>query len=401
MRAPAVLGTALVVLLLAAVPSNAQNQPDIRLVGQQVEDEGLVLSGKALVQVVLRGNGSDSVEEVTFSYAPGPTPPGTQPAPTALRDLRTDQTPSDGWMLPVNASRLPEGTHRFAIQAYAEAGNPASQVARLADALQVEGDDETPPWPWVLPGETDATTNPHREGALTVEIAEEGSAQLFLRGQRVPLEAWTPPRRDADLVPRATARQQTWGSGFTYDGNLSEGDVLRVVTTDTQGNRAGKGVLVGHGIDEPILEVSIPVGTFAVPEGSMLRGVATIRNLGQRATAYEVDVDAPEDWNASLSSRAGHLDPQQGRRLRIAIDVPANASTDPPIAFQAHYQATDGPVTSRFPLPLHVTPANASAPSDPPTVTIPVGLWLLPILAAGALTFEPRSRGDPPEEPGG
>lgn len=360
----------LTVLVLALPLADAQTmnegEPVPVLFGQASDDQGAIhLSGTVLLQAVLLGDRTEDVEEVIFNFAPGAPPPAYTPLYPGIQELKTDDTPTDGWMFPINASQLPAGEHSFALHAYATAGDPSSELARSWGPLVVEDDDASPPWPWVLPGETGDMENPHVPGAVTVELVEEGTIELFVQGRAVEPEPWTPPARTPGVIPQTTvpSQDQVGGVGVQHPANLSEGDVLRVVATDTAGNQVGKGLLIGHGVHEPILEITIPVGNLTVATGSQLQGLFDVRNIGTEPASYDVILEAPEGYTASLDPTQGRLEPGSATRTQLALDIEPDAPTGSKVTIEIRYNATDGPVRSVFPLPVQVVPGT-TAPGD-------------------------------------
>lgn len=326
------------------------------------EDDGAVhSSGDFLAQIVLRGEDADAVEEVAFSFGAGPPSPAYHPGYVGLWDYRVDADGEDGWFIPITTSDTPAGDYKFAAHAYASAGDPSSEIARHWGAAAVEDGDQVGPWPAILPGETERTTNPHGVSGVTIEFAENASAQLFVDGEPVELSSWTPPARDDDDIPRHTEEARVLGDGYRWQGEVTEGTVLRVEAVDEAGNAVTKGALVGHGIDNPVLEVRLEAPPTVPEPGEDLTVPFEVANVGLAAADPELSALAPAEWNATASRRAGPIDPGGTTQGTLSLSVPDDATPQgTAIGVEVTYSLGGQNVTSVFDHRLGA-PADAGA----------------------------------------
>lgn len=317
----------------------------------QFEDGAVTSSGDFFTQAVLRGEDADQVEEIAFSFGAGPPSPVHHPGYVGLWDYRVDANGDDGWFIPLTTSDTPDGQYKFAVHAYTSEGDPSSEIARLWGRGNVanEDGDQVGPWPSIQPGETARTDNPHGVQGVTIEFAENASARLFVDGREVALEEWTPPERDDDDIPRRTEESAVLGDGYRWNGDVEEGTVLRVEASDEANNTITKGALVGHGIDNAIVEVRLdnPGAGFQAGETSTLE--LEVANIGLREAEPALEAIAPEAWNTSLSTTPGTLAPGQSREARLVAEVPQGTSLeDAEVGVQASYPAGEANVTSSF-----------------------------------------------------
>lgn len=363
-----VVAASIAVLALLFAPGQAAAQTqhwsdgDVRIhmanPGLEPQDDGAVhVGGDFYGQAVLTGNDSDQVAEMGFSFGTGPTPPEHSPIHPGLQDFRTDDTPEDGWVLPITASDTPAGEYTYALHAYTVPGDPSSEIARLWGSAVLEDSDITPPWPWILPGETQSLTNPYGVNGVTIEFAENATAQLWVDGEQVELSEWTPPERDDDNVPRQTVEEEkrVLGDGYQWNGAVEEGTTLRVQATDENGNENTKAVLVGVGVDAPVLEVSTnPISEEASTsgDGTSHRGLTTtVTNWGSNASEARVSASAPDPWAASVSPTNLSLEPGESTEIHVEAEASGSAADGAP-AFEVavSYTGLETPVTSTFTL---------------------------------------------------
>lgn len=363
-----VVAASIVVLALLVAPGQAAAQTqhwsdgDVRIENAnpslEPQDDGAVhAGGDFLGQVVLSGNDTDQVAEMGFSFGTGPPPPQHSPIHPGLQDFRTDDTPEDGWMLPITASDTPPGEYNFAVHAYRTAGDPSSEIARLWGSSVLEDSDITPPWPWILPGETESLNNPNGVDGVTIEFAENATAQFWVDGEQVELSEWTPPKRDDDNVPRQTVEEEkrVLGDGYQWNGTVQEGTTLRVQATDEEGNENTKAVLVGVGVHSPVLEVSPnPISEEATTsgEGTAHRGLTTtVTNWGSNASKARLSASAPDPWTASVSPTNLTLESGESTEIHVEAEASGSAADGAP-AFEVavSYTGLETPVTSTFSL---------------------------------------------------
>lgn len=353
-------------LLLAPGQAAAQTQHwsdgdvQIEMANPSLEpqDDGAVhVGGDFYGQAVLTGSDSDQVAEMGFSFGTGPTPPQHTPIHPGLQDFRTDDTPEDGWVLPITASDTPPGEYTYALHAYTTPGDPSSEIARLWGSSVLEDSDITPPWPWILPGETESLNNPYGVNGVTIEFAENATAQLWVAGEQVELSEWTPPMRDDDNVPRQTVEEEkrVLGDGYQWNGVVKEGTTLRVQATDEEGNENTKAVLVGVGVDAPVLEVSTnPISEEAVDsrDGTTHRGLTTtVTNWGSNASEARLSASAPDPWTASVSPANVTLGPGESTEIHVEAEASeAAAEGAPSFDVAVSYTGLETPVTSTFSL---------------------------------------------------
>jgi hypothetical protein len=284
-------------------------------------------------------------------------------------ELARDTTPTDGWMLPVNASKLPTGEHRYTVRLLADADDPTSEIATRSGPFVVTANDGTPAWPWILPGETANPTNPHGAEKITVETVEPSNVALRVNGQRVPTEPWTPPPRDPGP---AEPEDRPLGTGVQANVSVEPGDVIRAKTTDENGNAVAKAVLVGHGVQEPALKVRVPSdGPLTVRPSSTIGGAVGLANLGTEPTSYELTLDAPDAWDGTASPSAGLLEPDRATLVRLTVNVPANASPMDTLGIGATYEASNGTVDTRFEIPTSVEDSEPLDDNEGSLVTVP------------------------------
>lgn len=367
------------------------------------QDGAVHVGGDFIGQVFVTGNDSDRIAEMGFSFGKGTPSPQHTPVYTGAQDFRTDDTRTDGWILPITAGDTPPGDYKFAIHAYAEAGNPQSEIARMWGAAVLESSDVTPPWPWILPGETAQLSNPYGVQGVTIEFAENATAKLFVNGEQVNLTDWTPPERDDDSVPRQTIEQEkrVLGSGYKWTGQVQRGDVLRVEATDQQGTSVTKGVLAGFGADAPAVEIDVDTADLRVDPGEAAQVPIELANVGARNASVTAVAEVPEGWNGTEKNL--RLAPGQSGSLSVTVQPPEGASD----------QRAEVPVRLRYPVgdqPLERTRSvtvlvgdieaadvatNASAAGDDGGsngTPLPAAVALLAGLAAAQLAT--RVRGD-------
>lgn len=411
------------VLLMAAGAVGAQTRHwsdgDIQLVmanpDLQPEDDGAVhVGGDIMGQVIVRGNDSDRVAETGFSFGTGPNSPEHTPLYTGLQDFRTDDDTADGWLLPITASDTPPGDYKFAIHAYETAGDSSSEIARLWGPAVLEDNDVTKPWPWILPGETERTSNAYGVNGVTIEFAENATASMWVDGRQVELSTWTPPERDNDNVPRQTVEEEkeVLGSGYQWTGSVSTGTTLRVEATDEAGNTVTKAVLVGVGVDAPVVEILTEETSRELVtqrSGAVHYGVTTtVQNWGVQATTVNLSVDAPDPWQANVTPSRIPLEPGDSAEIHVDAEAPSDpGGGQPAFGVDATYDAAGRAVTSTFSLggtgadggsgqqeDVAVRPgdgANTSGGPGQDTNGSPVGLAApLVALLAGALVAARR-----------
>lgn len=359
------------------------SEGDIQIAGAHPDlapqDDGKIHSdGDYFSQLLLRGSDASQVEEIGFSFGVGPPSPQHYPGYAGLWDFRTDATPEDGWMIPLTSSDTPDGEYRFAVHAYANAGDPSSEIARFWGAAVVENEDgdDIGPWPWILPGETSQPTNPHGVSGVTIEFAEQAEAQLWVDGREVQLTNWTPPPRDDDEIPRHTvdSESRVLGSGYKWEGALETETVLRVEAVDEAGNRVTKGALVGVGIDNPVVEVQLPDTPPAPGPDGETEATVEVANIGLRTGNVTLSTQAPDGVSAQLEPAEVTLNPGASKEVTLTMtredraDVNLSASQ---VGVEAAYEADGQPVSSTFRTPLTepggdaIQPAGAGPAGDP------------------------------------
>lgn len=353
----AVIGIALLAFSGGALAQEHQwSDGDVEIVAVhpdlQFEDDGAVhSSGDFLAQIVLRGEDAQEVDEVAFSFGVGPPSPVYHPGYAGLWDYRVDAQGEDGWFIPITTEAdTPDGDYKFAAHAYSSAGDPSSEIARHWGAAVVDnaGGDDVGPWPAILPGETGQAANPHGVQGVTIEFAENASAELFVDGQPVALEPWTPPARDNDDVPRHTEEASVLGDGYQWQGEVREGTVLRVEATDEAGNAITKGALVGHGIDNPVLEARL--ADVGIPEpGEDVTVPVEVANVGLVAAEPAANGIAPAEWNATVSLRGGAVAPGETTDGTLSFSVPEDAAPEiASVGVELVYSVGDEELDSRF-----------------------------------------------------
>lgn len=368
---PVAVGALLAVAGLAAAQTYHWSDGDVRIMGAHPDltpqdDDRVHSSGDYFSQIVLRGEDASEVEEIGFSFGKGPPSPEHHPGYAGAWDFRTDDTPRDGWFIPITASDTPDGQYKFALHAYATAGDPSSEIARFWGQSVVEDGDAVGPWPWVLPGETSEPNNPHGVPGVTVEFAENATARLWVDGEEVELTEWDPPAREDDLVPRHTADPKDLGPGYKWEGPVEEGTVLRVEAVDEAGNQVTKGALVGVGIDNPVIEVRFPGEPPAPAADGEAEVPLHVENVGLRTGNVTLSARTPAGLSAEIQPANLTLEPgaSQQASLTLAPEDPSDADlAGAEVTVEAAYPAGGQPVASTFDAEVPEVPGDAPGTS--------------------------------------
>ncbi|MCA1812827.1 MAG: hypothetical protein LC624_02615 [Halobacteriales archaeon] len=247
-------------------------------------DDNLIhATGTFFIQFQARGDRALQVEKFTFSFGQ-PLPDGIdvcqsigQGVPPAwvtdaayIKDYRCDTTVEDGFFVPIDTYNVPDGQYGAAVSAYDKDGN---ELVRYYTKAIVENGRSSPndprdpttdkviPWPMILPGDG-TLSGPQQDAAkgagLYIEVAENTSSiQAFLNGALLQLKNATPPDRDDDVVPclpspplppessEGQMASKPWGNAWTWDGIITQEDVVKVRVVDLNGNVAEKVVHIG------------------------------------------------------------------------------------------------------------------------------------------------------------
>jgi hypothetical protein len=255
--------------------------PDLR----PAEDGYIHASGTFFIQFQARGESALKIEKFTFSFGEL-LPDGTDLCDTPewvtgavyIKDYRCDPDPADGFFVPIDTYNVPDGAYGAAVSAYdgngqelvryyakAKVDNGRNEVTWAQETATVLAGGQRPfypdrimAWPMILPGdgqltgiEQEAAQAGGGAAGLYIEVAEDVSGiEAFINGARLELKDVTPPDRDDDLVPCTAAGEgqvtnHAWGRAWTWDGLVTEQDVVKVRITDLSGNVAEKVVHVG------------------------------------------------------------------------------------------------------------------------------------------------------------
>ncbi|MGB1585440.1 MAG: hypothetical protein ACPHID_00135 [Thermoplasmatota archaeon] len=236
-----VLGVA-ALLALAMVPQTSAQMAfeqcgDIQLIFrnpdlQRENDGNIHAQGSFFAQFQAIGPDADKITFFGFSFGPAPspiqddsgvcdTPPGTWLTGAYILNYRADTNPDDGFFINLQTDLVPDGAYTAAVHAY-DANN--QELARAwtnalvdncdgdpparcdGDTAQHANQDQTAPWPILLPGDGDIEAAPDTpDGAtLTIEFAEALSdLQVTINGndETQNLTEWPGRQWDDDLIP--------------------------------------------------------------------------------------------------------------------------------------------------------------------------------------------------------
>lgn len=278
----------------------------------QEDSSGMVhAQGRFFIQFQAVGETADEITRFSFSFGKTTrevnsneelncndslpeTAAGRGTAGAYLLFYRSDFDPSTGFFVPIETQNVPDGEYAAAVHAYT--GNDMigyTEVARawaMATVKNCNGssipnscpddeqadiiaNDDTMPWPWVLPGDGEQI---HGVDGLTIEVLEpiagdpspsafgedlararseaaieKGVIRAWHNNVEVELEPWIPPARDRDLVPlnddqdcpanvRSGCEKVIYSQGWKWEGPIECDDLIRVYVKDLNGNEVTK-----------------------------------------------------------------------------------------------------------------------------------------------------------------
>lgn len=236
--------------------------PDLR----PQEDGYMHVSGIFFIQFQARGEKAFDIEALKLSEGAEAGGLANCDGPEwvtegmVLKNFRADYDPRDGFFVPINTCNVPNGVYAAGISAYdkdlkemvrywtkaiVDNGPGATKQERCANP------DTTAPWPIVLPGDGERTDGGQ---GLYIEIAEPlASIDAWVNGRPIQLTGGEGPERDDDLVVdlgyHPAIRDAGLAQGhlekrryptYTWDGVLTDGDVVKVRAVDLWGNVAEK-----------------------------------------------------------------------------------------------------------------------------------------------------------------
>ncbi|MGQ0536943.1 MAG: DUF7524 family protein, partial [Methanobacteriota archaeon] len=180
-----------------------------------------------------------------------------------LSAYRADDTPEDGFFIPINTT-VPDGDYSALLVARDAGGAELGRAWSDATVANAGGTDMIAPWPIVLPGDGEGPAS-----SLTIEFAEtvapsDVRAYVSRPGApetEVPLAEFVPPARDDDVVPYnpidpSPVQKRVLGSGYEWKGALGPEAVVRVVARDAAGNRVER---ILHASDPTAGPRTVPV----------------------------------------------------------------------------------------------------------------------------------------------
>lgn len=337
-------------------------------------------SGQFFIQFQAIGDQADQIETFGFSFGVHTTqvpddvcqlPPALQITGQQLINYRADTNPDDGFFINLQTPLVPDGQYTAAVHAYDgndqelarfwaqavvencdTAVDPVG-VAELCDGddAQIQRNDQTMPWPIILPGDGQAGS----EAALTIEFAEElAELRVLLNGEDITdqLAEWEGREWDDDLLPGygplglaailvAECSQQppqectTLGEAYTWnERELTDDDVLRVEATDLAGNVATKDIHVGSGVTGGAISDQIPILTWSVDriEAEVAPGESalfrfTIQNSGGETGHPFASEEIPPGWDVEWNPPHVPVPSGSSEDQEFLVHVPDNATT--------------------------------------------------------------------------
>ncbi len=345
--------------------------------------------GQMFIQFQAIGDEADKIETIGFSFGAytADVPENVCELPSEawftgqqVPNYRADTDPSDGFFINLITPIVPDGQYTASISAYD--GND-QELARFWAAAIVNNcdgsgqefcrddteqhlrNDETKPWPIVLPGDGEAPGNQ----ALTIEFGEPiAELKVFLNSEDITdeLEPWEGREWDADYFPGygprglsailvAECQQQPpqtcqpFGESYQWNGReLTDDDVLRIEATDLAGNLGIKDIHVGSGVTGGAVSAKIPLLSWEVDEiqktakpGESALFRFTIRNDGGETGHPFADQEIPAGWDFEWNPphvpvASGTSEPQE---LQVMVPANATAGTYDVVAYMDYEQA--------------------------------------------------------------
>ncbi len=371
--------------------------------------------GQLFIQFQAIGADADKIATFGFSFGAYTTqfPDDVCSAPASawftgqqVSNYRADTDPSDGFFINLITPIVPDNKYTAAVHAYDDNDNELARFWAQAIVNNCDGNgdgefcrddteqhirnDQTPPWPIVLPGDGMAPT----AAALTIEFGEEiAEMTVFLNGDDITdqMEDWEGRMWDADyfpgygpqglsaiLVPECSLQPpqqcQPFGQAYKWDEReLTEDDVLRVEARDLAGNLAVKDIHVGSGVTGGAISDQIPILEWSVDQirvdaapGETALFRFEIRNSGGETGHPFADQEVPPGWD--FEWQPVHVPVPSGttENQEFLVTVPQNATADvyDVIAYMDYDQAGDPKQLQQL-LRINVVTDNVGEEEDP------------------------------------
>ena len=329
-RASLAVLTALLVVPVASAQEEVEGfqkcgDPELTLVFMnpdlRVRDDGyLHASGTFFIQFQARGEAALTIESLKLSEG-AETGVSTCATPEwvsdgmVLKNFRADYEPRDGFFIPINTCNVPNGVYAAGVSAY---DKDLKELVRYWTRAKVDNGpgttkdercanpDTTAPWPIILPGDGERVDGGN---GLYVEVGEELSEiTAWVNNVKVPLTEGLGPERDDDMLVDVGYHPALRDSGltsaqlekrqypaYTWDGEVRDGDVIKVRAVDRWGNVAEKVTHVGDPTIGGRATLAAPEFELEVPETDKVadaNGTATypVRYLTKSAEGLHADL---------------------------------------------------------------------------------------------------------------
>lgn len=343
------------------------------------EDGFIHAGGSFFIQFQARGEQAFDIEALKFSFGPMPPTgfpdnctPGEWVTGPYVKNYRADYDPNDGFFIPINTCLVPDGTYAAALSAYDKDLNELVRYYTQAIVANGPGNngeercehpDATVPWPMILPGDGERFDGGQ---GLYVEVGEDvSSIEAFINGKRIALSDGLGPERDDDLVPDLGYQPPIRDAGlaeghhqkrqypaFTWDGVITDQDVVRVRVVDRWGNVADKVVHVGDPtiggrvtLVKPEFDLEFPQTDMESENGTARYNfsVAT-KGDGLHAHMFVRNKDGSQQLPGGITYRMnpdGHVHAAGDRTIDGVVTLIARPETEPgtyDVHFVVEYQ---------------------------------------------------------------